>query len=306
MRRQLDTPDARIAAVAEEQGGVIGLPQLLACGLSPSGVDRRVRRGWLHRLHRGVFAVGHRRIGALGRRMAAVLAVGEGAVLVHRTALDAWDVRRTTSGVVHVGVPTGGGRARRRGLVVHRLAALRPEDTTTLGPLPITTAERTLLDVAASLRLADLVRAIEQAEKLRIVDFAVLEALARRPVPGAPRLREALGTPTDNTRSRLERDFLALCRDAGLPEPLVNHPVGPFIVDALWPDHRLVVEIDSRMHHHTRAAFERDRRRDAELMAQGYRVVRFTDRRLAAEPVAVQATLRAVMAQPPPAATPWR
>ena len=112
-------------------------------------------------------------------------------------------------------------------------------------------------------------------------------------------LRKALAAYTPEpafTRSELERRFLALCRTVGLPKPQTNAFTDTCEVDFTWPDRRLMVEADSLRHHGTRAAFERDRRRDQQLAADGWRVVRFTWRQVDEEPAQVAATLRALLA----------
>src|SRR5439155_13558923 len=103
-------------------------------------------------------------------------------------------------------------------------------------------------------------------------------------------------TSTEPTRSRLERRMLRLCKRHRLPQPQVNVWVGPFLVDCLWPDQKLIVETDSFEHHRDRAAFEADWARDARLRVLGYAVVRFTWRQLRNDPAGVAATLRALLA----------
>jgi very-short-patch-repair endonuclease len=286
MRDELDTEpvDLRIARRAERQGGVISTEQLVGLGLTPSSISRRVRRGTLHPLHRGVYAVGHRRVDALGRWHAAVLACGAGAVLSHRSAAAAWELQPMPSGPVDVTVPSSSGRARRMGIRLHRVATLTEQDVTTRGDLRITTAERTLLDLAGVARPIALEQAVEQAGHRRIVDHDELARLAATRRSGARALRGLLDEPLTLTRSALERRFLALCRRYGIPRPLVNTQVGSYEVDFLWLGARLIVETDGREHHGTRRAFEDDRRRDADLTAAGYRVVRFTHRQIAKEP----------------------
>jgi very-short-patch-repair endonuclease len=84
-------------------------------------------------------------------------------------------------------------------------------------------------------------------------------------------------TELPRTRSELEAAFVDLCDRYGLPRPVMNAQIHGYEVDAYWPEHRLVVELDSWTHHGTRAAFERDRKRDADLHAAGITTVRFTD-----------------------------
>ena len=277
-----DSVDARIAAIAGRQGGVISTRQLMAAGLDRSAIARRVRRGWLHPIHQGVYAVGHTSLTSTGRWFAAVLACGDRAVLSHRPAAAAWDLRPVPSGPVDVTVPPGG-RELRSGLRMHR-SALEDSEKTSIDGLPITTPERTLLDIATILRPDHLERAVEQAEWRRLVDREELQRLAETGWPGAPALRAALTEPFIVTRSVLERRFLKLCRDHGLPKPLVNVVVCGYEVDFFWPEHRLVVETDGGQYHRTRKAFEDDKQRDVELLAAGFRTARFTHRRITYEP----------------------
>jgi Protein of unknown function (DUF559) len=166
--------------------------------------------------------------------------------------------------------------------------------------VPVTTPARTLLDLAEVVPRRSLERAVEEAEALRLFDLrAVDRVLAAHPHRhGARRLWKVLGdTALDEglTRSQLEERLVALAADAGLPRPAINARVAGLEVDCYWPQAGLVVEADSVRHHHTRAAFERDRARDAQLMLAGLRVLRLTHRRIVREPAAVRATLLALV-----------
>jgi predicted transcriptional regulator of viral defense system len=182
--------DQAVAALAGRQAGVVSHRQLAALGLTASAIDRRIRAGRLHPIHRGVYAVGHRAVGVVGMRWAAVLAVGDGAVVSHATAGAAYDLRRSSSTVIHVTVPGRAGRKRRPGIRVHRPESLLADEVTTLDGLPITTPARTLLDLAAGLRGRPLEAAVA-AERRRLLDFADLhELLARYPRrPGSSSLK---------------------------------------------------------------------------------------------------------------------
>jgi very-short-patch-repair endonuclease len=276
--RQEVVPDRQIAAIAAHQGGVIAHQQLVECGLSTSGIHRRVRAGRLHRLHRGVFAVGHRVVGVTGRRWAAVLACGDGAVLSHVAAGSAWDIRGSSSAVFDVTVGRGG-RIRRAGLRIHTVTALRPDEVTRRDGLPITTPARTLLDLAAA-RVRNLDTALDRAERLRLVDFAELHALLER-YPGRPGTRSlkaqlARYRGAVDAWSWLERLVNKLCNEHGLPPPQVNTSIEGRVRDFFWPDCRLVVEADSYAWHRSPSALNADRERDVELTLAGYRVLRFT------------------------------
>jgi hypothetical protein len=252
-------------------------------------------------VHRGVFAVGHARLTREGRWMAAVLALGEGAALSHVSAAALWGVRGSAATRTHVTVPTTAGREQRPGIVVHRCASLRPEDTTRVDTILVTTVARTLLDIAGMLAPGPLERAVEQSLILRLFDMSTLRALIDADLtrPGARTLERIVTTihhePTI-TRSDLEGLLRDLCDAAGLPRAEVNVIVEGEEVDFFWRQQRLIVETDGHETHGTRTAFERDRARDARLTMLGYRIVRFTHRQLTYERDHVAATLTALLA----------
>ena len=254
--------------------------QLVSLGLTSKAIHVGVRAGRLYPLYRGVYAVGHRAVGVAGRRWAAVLAVGDGAVISHATAAGAYDVRRSRGSVIHVTLPGRAGRKRRPGIRVHRPELLLPDEVTTLDGLPITTPARTLLDLAASgLRGRPLEAAVDAAERRRLLDFADLhELLARYPRrPGTPSLKAVLARyrPGD-TRSELEEIVVELCDAHGLPRPVENCVIEGKVRDFYWPGRRLVVEADSYSFHRSPSALDDDRERDVELTLAGYRTLRFT------------------------------
>jgi hypothetical protein len=265
------TPDARIARLAATQHGVVSRAQLYELGLGRRGIERRVASGRLHRLYRGVYAVGHTVVNRHGHYLAAVMACGDDAVLSHRSAAALWGIRPSDAPKIDVTVPrTSGVRSSRR-VVVHRPA--RQAESTTRAGIRVTTPGQTLADLALGLPRRALEKAAENAEALRL-HVAVAPAH-----PGTKRLAAAMGHDlTATTRSPLEDAFLELCAAYGIPRPLVNAVVEGHEVDFCWPDARLIVETDGYERHGTRAAFERDRARDADLGARGWQVARFTDR----------------------------
>ncbi len=268
MREESDTRDAAAARVASGQHGVVTAEQLSEAGLDKSAVARRVAAGRLHRLHRGVYAVGHRGVSLEGQWMAAVLASGAGAALSHGSAAVHWGLLRPLSGPVDVSVPTRAGRAKRAGIRTHRRQILGRSDVTCHRGIPVTVPARTVADL----------------------EGAVPARLARRARRQAEMLGLPLGEiPTDGTGSDLERDFLRLCRRHALPLPEVNVRVGRWTVDFLWPACRLVVETDGYLYHRGAVAFEDDRERDLGLRVLGYDVLRFTGRHVSAEPERVAA-----------------
>lgn len=214
--------------------------------------------------------------------MAAVLAIGAGAVLSHRSAAELWTLLPFTAGFPHVTTASGNGRRKRHGIQVHRSRTLAPADRTLRLNIPVTTPTRTLLDLARVATPADLARARREAEFLGLpLDEARLDATRRGP-RGA-----------DRARTELEQNFLRLCRRHRLPLPEVNATVGDCEVDFLWPEERLAVETDGWAAHRGRVAFEEDRRRDAALALQGYEVMRVTWRQVEEQPATVAAAIRA-------------
>src|SRR4051794_21182374 len=273
--------DRAVARFVARQHGVVSRPQLRALGLSDDAIDRRADAGRLHRLHRGVYAVGHTVLTTRGHWMAAVLAAGPGAALSHASAAALWDLRRSAATVVDVSVPGRAGRMKRRGLRIHRPRTLRPTEVTSHQGIPVTTPARTILDLAATLQPHRLERLLDRAEILELTDYPALDAMAR--AHAGHRVRRILAEYEAGAtlkRSDLERLFLAICDTHGLPAPQVNHPVAGEEVDFLFAEQRLIVETDSWRFHKTRQAFERDRRRDATHLRAGYRTLRLTDRQL--------------------------
>jgi predicted transcriptional regulator of viral defense system len=168
--------DEEIAALAARQHGVVATRQLAALGLPQRAVSHRASAGRLHRIHRGVYAVGHPNLTANGYRMAAVLACGPGAALSHASAAAHWGIRPTSATRIDVSVPGRGGRRERARLRVHRAASLRSDEVTEEEGIRVTTPARTLLDLASSLPRRALERALDQAEVLELFDLTALQA----------------------------------------------------------------------------------------------------------------------------------
>ena len=231
--------------------------------------------------------------------MAAALTFGPGAVLGHRSAADHWNIAPYAGAMIEV-IPPSAGRRSRKGLRVHS-CRLDPHDHTIHEAIPVTTVARTLIDLAEVVDLARLTRALERAEKLDLFDLRAINAARARAHGhhGLATLAQALAVymPDDRTRSSFERDFIDFCAHHELPVPQINAIVRGYEVDALWPASRLIVELDSWTHHRTRASFEQDRIRDADLALAGYRVIRITWRRLEQEPTKTATQIRTLLHQ---------
>lgn len=232
--------------------------------------------------------------------MAAVLALGRGAVLSHRDAAALLDLRHISDGAIHVTIDSRSGRTRRCGIVIHR-ARLHPDDRTTVDGIPVTTPARTLLDLAETASPTQLQRAYEQAERLGLLDTTAIARLldrsnGRRGVGRLKALRDYDATEAAHTKSELERTFLDLLRAASLPSPVVNATLAGYEVDAYWPAANLIVELDGYEFHRGRAAFERDHEKLARLSLAGHEVLALTHRQVAEEPEWVVGALRQLLA----------
>jgi uncharacterized protein DUF559/putative AbiEi antitoxin of type IV toxin-antitoxin system len=273
---------AAVADLAGRQWGVVSRGQLRSLGLSRDTIDHWLRARRLQAVHRGVYALGHAALRREGRWLAAVLACGPGAVLSHRSAAAHWGLVATAATRIDVTAPAS--RHGTDGVRLHRSRSLGAQDTTSHQGIPVTTIPRTLLDLAATAQSQHLERALAQAQRLQLYDHAAIADVIARSNGHRGKGVLAAATAREDpkwTRSEYEAWFLALVREAGLPEPLVNFsltaPDHPRLeVDFYWPTHRLIVETDGWETHRTRAAFEADRARDAALTAAGYKVLRFT------------------------------
>jgi hypothetical protein len=274
-------PEHAVAKLFDRQWGVASLAQLRAAGLSADAVERRVRSGHLHRIYRGVYAVGHRALRAEGHRLAAVLACGPGAVLSHRSAAAHWELLATSQERIDVTAPRS--RQGAPGIRLHTSRSLDAKDTTNHENIPITTVHRTLLDLAATVRDDQLERALAQAMYLQLYDQRAIDDVIARSNGhrGTSVLRDATKQEPQITKSMWETRMLALVRGAGLPEPRCNEALhapdhGECYPDFYWPAYGLIVETDGWEAHRTLAAFRSDRAKDAALTAAGYKVLRFT------------------------------
>jgi very-short-patch-repair endonuclease len=282
-----------VARLAERQWSVASRTQLTGCGLSDDRLARWVREWRLVRLHPGVYGVGSSPLRPEGHLLAALLYSGPGAALSHTTAAGWWELIGGYETWIHVTTPS---RHRARpGLRLHRA---KPERVGHRG-LPVTPVPRTLLDSAALIPFAQLRRALAEAEYRRLVDRDQLLNWLGRGRRGSAALRRAIELHSPDlarTLSQLEERFLALCEKYGVPSPQVNRKVCGLMVDALWPEQRLVVELDGARAHATPAAMERDRDRDLTLRAAGFEILRYTWHQVTQQPDAVVADLRRALA----------
>ncbi|HEX6117343.1 MAG TPA: type IV toxin-antitoxin system AbiEi family antitoxin domain-containing protein [Solirubrobacterales bacterium] len=269
-----------IAEFAARRHSIVTTAELAALGLGRRGVAGRARAGTLFRLYRGVYCTVHPALLTTeGRLLAAVRACGPGAALWRRSAAAHLGIRPQSGGPTEIIVPSTAGRADRPGVSSHRSASLVPADVAEVERIPTTTPRRTFADLRRILPPDHFRAALRRAEILR---------LDTGPQPEyAP----------DRSRSDLERRLFAACRSEGMPLPERNVSIGPYAVDFLWREQRLVLETDGWETHGTRTAFEEDRARDAYLTTRGFRPVRLTDRQVG-DRGTLGATLRALLSAP--------
>lgn len=249
-------------------------------GLSERQIRRRVEGFQLFPIFAGVFAVGHPGIGFLGRVKAAELATGPASAACRMTAAMIHGIERTVPDASpHILVPRGkcGDAA---GMVVHRTRRLPAEDVCLRQGIRVTTIARTLRDLAAVVDERRLRRLFEEADRLGLLDIddlwrIIAESNGHRGVARLRALAAKRSGSVPRARSHLEHRFVRVCQENDVPVPLLNVRIGRWTVDCLWPDEKLVVELDGHAYHKTRGARRRDAQKARELELMGHRVVRF-------------------------------
>jgi very-short-patch-repair endonuclease len=283
-----------VAWVADRQLGLITAPQLHAAGARRGSIEWRLATGTLHRHHRGIYLVGHPIPLPGAFELAAVLACGDCAFVSHRSAAALWRLAKAPSDAVELTV-VGRNCRSHDGMRIHRVITLAPADQRHWNGIPVTAPARTLIDFTSVANREEAERAIAEAFALKLLtESDLLAALERAPHrAGVAQVRAILGQPGGprRTRSDGERALLRLIRAARLPVPATDVPLLGFTADFLWPEQRLIVELDSYPAHGHRAAFERDHRRDVVHRDAGYEVLRFTGRQLEHEPFYVLAVI---------------
>jgi very-short-patch-repair endonuclease len=228
--------------------------------------------------------------------MAAVLATGADAVLSHESAAALWTLRADPIEIVEVSVPANS-RRRLTGIAAHRRSNLRPEDVTTYRGIPVTTPSATIVDIASALDRHGVEAAINVADQRGLLTPPALRSFvdAMPPRPGRGKVRRVLDRRTFTfTRSQLERRFLPIARDAGLPSPQTAVHLNGYEVDFHFPTIGLVVETDGLRYHRTPAQQTRDRVRDQTHTAAGLTTLRFTHEQIRYQRDYVRRTLAAV------------
>lgn len=275
-KNEIDRATTRLAA---RQYGVISRAQASALGAGRSAIAVRLDRGRWTAVYPGVYRVGGAPASWRQTLMAATLASGGAAS--HAAAAALWSLPSYPERPVEVIVARGGRRSSL--FVVHRAGNLIAGDQVRIGPIPVTTAVRTLIDLCATTAEHRLAAALDDAIRRGLLTTQRLlkriEMLGR----GHAGLRVLRDLAADRAgmdavpQSVLESAMLALLRAAGLPDPHLQYPIGRAIVDFAYPDARLVIEVDGyRWHGADPDRWQRDLSRQNDLIAAGWRVIRFT------------------------------
>jgi len=291
-----------LARMARRQHGVVSIRQLEGpLGFSERSVSRAVAAGRLHRVYRGVYAVGHTDLSPHGRCLAAVLAVGPGALLSYHSAGWLWGIWWGSPEPFEVTAFVPRHHLAPRGVVRHRARNLIDEDRAIVVGIPVTSVARTLLDLAWKLRGDQLRRVLAAVEDLRLLDLDAIHAVIdrNRGHHGAKRLRYALAIyeRPAYTRSEFERRFVAHLVDSGLARPATGWNEVGYELDVCWPELRLAIELDAYETHGTRDAFERDHDRDLALTMAGIETIRVSERQFRREPDEIAARVATLLAR---------
>jgi hypothetical protein len=230
-----------------------------------------------------VYCIGPRREDPVSQAAAAVLACGTGALLSYESAASLWGFFSRWSFPLHV---TARGERERPGIVTHRCQSLIRPDRSFQRGIRVTAPARTVLDLAPSLDPERLTRLVNDTRRNHHLSLdALRNVLDRNPYhPGTKLLRPFVDDPANATASGLEDMFRAFVKKYDLPEPIINFNLRRKQPDAYFPEHNLIVELDSWKYHKDRQAFETDRERDAENLRHGTPTIRITDRRLTTDP----------------------
>jgi hypothetical protein len=287
-----------VARVAAERDGVLSIHQLRACGLDDHAIARRVRDGRLHRLYRGVYAVGYPGLTLRGRFRAAVLACGERAVLSHFAAAAFWGFWTWDARLIDVTI--GSGTRDIDGIRVHRSRTLE-RDVFVRHGIRVTSPARTLLDLAAVLPERSLRRMARRAQAQSAVTLRQIHELLARANGhhGAERLRAVIADGPAPTRSDLEDLLLDLLDKAKIQRPEINAPLRfedeTITPDYLWRAQRVAIEADSVTWHEHKLTREHDADKQARLEAAGLRVLRITWRQITRSPQQTLSRIRTAL-----------
>jgi len=273
--------DLDLARLAEAQHGIFDAALADHIGFTRDQRDHRVRQGRWVALFDGVYRMAGAPVTRRGTLLAACLASGPVAAASHRSGSALWGVEGGDDRIREIVCPRWR-RAKEPGLVVHETKVLDARDVTVVDAIPVTTIERTLLDLGAVRHPLTVERAVETALRRELTTLpdlrSTLRRLGRRGRNGAGVLRRILDERDPNrrlTESAMEMRMLQVLRANGLPAPVVQHEIrhqGRFVarVDAAYPDLRIALEYESFAWHTGKEALVRDSARRNALVGIGW------------------------------------
>ncbi|MFZ0379009.1 MAG: DUF559 domain-containing protein [Solirubrobacteraceae bacterium] len=278
---------AKVRALADRQAGRLAWWQLIALEVDRKTIVRWTDGGLLFKVLPRVYAVGHRAPSVEADLWAAVLYAGPGAMLSHATAL--WWRRLLDKQPWPLEVSTP---RRCQSLKGIRVYGRRAHERFPHKGLPTTTIEQALLDFAVTAPIDRVRYALANADYHKVLDIPALQVIAGNGRAGSTNLRSAIRRHEPKlarTRSPLERLFLPLCERIGIPLPEVNVYIEGVLVDAVWHDRKLVVELDGENNHSSWNQIQNDRSKELILRRAAFDVVRYGTRQLEEEAALVEA-----------------
>jgi len=285
-----DRRDKAVAKIAARQKTLVTTAQLAQCGLGKDAVAYRVHSNRLHPVFHGVYSVGCGELPPLARELAALLACGKGSLISHHSAAFVWGLRTAPPTEVEVSV-VGRCCASRKGIRVHRIQKIHRHELSRHEGLWVSSPARAILEVAVTASVDEVADLVNEGQGLRRFAPGELEAVQRRHRGrrGARKLAEVLGDEDAMTvtRSKAEKAFLKLIRDARLPVPETNERLGRYKPDFMWREQRLIVELDSYQFHGGPDGFQNDREKDLVYRDAGFDVLRPTRNHVIHEPARV-------------------
>lgn len=280
--------DVHLRRLAAAQADVVAAWQLIAHGWTRKAIRHRARRAGWRVVHPGVYALTHGPLTPLQRWMAAALTAPD-TYLSHLSASTCWRFHMTDVAFETVTRIGSGGPRRIGGLLVRRSNDLSGE-TTVCDGIPITTPARTLIDIAAVLPERAVGRAFREAARLKLLTTRELAgALQRHRGRRGTRVLWDLterysSLPYRRTRSNAEARALEILHDAGVSAPKVNVRVATEEADLVWPNRRVIIEIDGPQFHRFH---DEDARKQSIWERAGYTVRRISSDRVYADPDAL-------------------
>lgn len=292
--RREENAKLRVSRLAARQAGVVARRQLVLLGVYDQLIRRWVHSAYLIQRLRGIYSVGHAAPSLVADLTAAVLYAGPGAMLSHATGAWWLGLLDHQPQVIHVSTP-------RRLASVGRVQVYSRRPLTRIWHhgLPVAPVSNIVLDLATTGSDAELRHGLANAEYHGYLELDTLQSVIGQGRPGTSALRRALmrhQPQLARTRTELERALLAVCEEHNLPIPEFNVRVEGFLVDALWREQRVVVEVDGRAGHSTWARIRKDRRRDLVLRRARYVPLRYVWEQVTEQSADVAQDIRAVLA----------